>query len=84
MLWNAIRLHFSERAETTRRRLRELFSRGRISLVIGLVFLSLSLGVSHALETRLDPGGMLDVIRASLSIGGWVAMWRPMEVFLYD
>jgi hypothetical protein len=21
---------------------------------------------------------------ASLVIGGWVAMWRPMEVFLYD
>lgn len=84
VLRNAIRRHFSERAEATRRRLRELFSRGRISLVIGLLFLSLSLGASHALETRLDPGGVLDVIRASLSIGGWVAMWRPMEVFLYD
>ena len=27
---------------------------------------------------------MLDVVRESLSIGGWVAMWRPMEIFLYD
>ena len=24
------------------------------------------------------------VIRESLIIGGWVAMWRPMEIFLYD
>jgi len=23
-------------------------------------------------------------VRESLLIGGWVAMWRPMEVFLYD
>lgn len=23
-------------------------------------------------------------MRASLSIAGWVAMWRPMELFLYD
>jgi hypothetical protein len=30
------------------------------------------------------PGGIVDVLRVSLSIGGWVAMWRPMEVFLYD
>ena len=24
------------------------------------------------------------VARESLLIGGWVAMWRPLEVFLYD
>ena len=24
------------------------------------------------------------VLRESLLIGGWVAMWRPLEVFLYD
>jgi len=26
---------------------------------------------------------MLDVACTSLSIAGWVAMWRPMELFLY-
>ena len=25
-----------------------------------------------------------EVARESLLIGGWVAMWRPLEVFLYD
>jgi len=25
-----------------------------------------------------------EVIREGLLIGGWVAMWRPLEVFLYD
>jgi hypothetical protein len=24
------------------------------------------------------------MVRESLLIGGWVAMWRPMEIFLYD
>jgi hypothetical protein len=24
------------------------------------------------------------VLRESLFVGGWVAMWRPIEVFLYD
>ena len=27
---------------------------------------------------------MGEVLRESLVIGGWVAMWRPMEIFLYD
>jgi hypothetical protein len=24
------------------------------------------------------------ISRESLTIGGWVAMWRPMEIYLYD
>ena len=25
-----------------------------------------------------------EILRESLTIGGWVSMWRPLEVFLYD
>jgi hypothetical protein len=25
-----------------------------------------------------------DILRESFLIGGWVAMWRPLEIFLYD
>jgi hypothetical protein len=25
-----------------------------------------------------------EIVRESLTIGGWVSMWRPLEVFLYD
>jgi hypothetical protein len=24
------------------------------------------------------------LLRESLVIGGWVALWRPLEIFLYD
>jgi hypothetical protein len=24
------------------------------------------------------------ILRESVLIGGWVAMWRPLEIFLYD
>ena len=80
----AVQEYFADRANGSRRRLRELFGRGRISLVIGLACLGLALLASKLAERWLDPGGMLDVVRTSLSIAGWVAMWRPMEVFLYD
>ncbi len=82
-LREAIRDFFSQRARVTRRRLRELFRRGRISLLIGLVALT-ALTFLGDLIAKSMPGHVGDLLHESLSIGGWVAMWRPMEVFLYD
>jgi len=84
VLRRAIRQYFDRRADASRRRLRELFHRGRISLLIGLAFLVLAVGASRMIGSWLNPGGMAEVLRESLLIGGWVAMWRPLEVFLYD
>jgi hypothetical protein len=82
-LRDAIRDYFSHRARVTRRRLRELFRRGRISLIIGLVALA-ALTLLGDVIAKATPGRIGDLLRESLVIGGWVAMWRPMEVFLYD
>ena len=35
-------------------------------------------------RTRLPAGNMPELLDASFVIGGWVAMWRPLEIFLYD
>ena len=83
-LGEAVHRHFRQQAASTRRRLRELFRRARISLGIGTAFLAVALAASKLVENWLDPGGMLEVVRESLSIAGWVAMWRPMELLLYD
>jgi hypothetical protein len=82
-LREAIEDFFTERAVVTRRRLRDLFRRGRISLLIGLAALSI-LTVLGNFVVKAMPGHVADLLRESLSIGGWVAMWRPIEVFLYD
>jgi hypothetical protein len=84
VLRDAVHQYFAARARTTRRRLRELLRRGRMSLIIGLAFLGLAVVASELIEGWLEPGGVLNVLRESLLIGGWVAMWRPFEVFLYD
>jgi hypothetical protein len=84
ILRNAIHQFFHDRSEASRRQLRQLFRRGRISLVIGLAFLGAAVGASQLLENWLHPSGFVDVLRESLLIGGWVAMWRPIEIFLYD
>ena len=84
MLKDAIREFFKERATVTRRRLRQLFRLGRTSLMIGLVFLAASIFVGDVLASALRDTRFGGMARESLLIGGWVAMWRPLEIFLYD
>ena len=84
VLRDAIQQFFSQRGNASRRQLRQLFRRGRISLVIGLAFLGASIAFSEFLARGINAGGIVEILRESLSIGGWVAMWRPLEVFLYD
>jgi hypothetical protein len=84
ILRDAIREHFSRRALATRRRLQRLFRRGRLSLLIGFCFLALSIGVGGLVEGALAGRRIGEILRESLLIGGWVAMWRPLEIFLYE
>jgi hypothetical protein len=84
VLRDAIHEFFRQRAEAYRRRLRELFRVGRTSLVIGLVVLASAVALGDFLANLLKERQIGEVIRETLTIGGWVSMWRPLEVFLYD
>jgi hypothetical protein len=83
-LRDAIHEYFGQRVVASSRRLRELFRRGRISLVIALVFLVASTAIGDAIAGYVGEGRLGEVTREGFLIGGWVAMWRPLEVFLYD
>jgi hypothetical protein len=80
----AVQAHFLRQAEMARTRLRTLLRRGCISLAIGLSFLVAALIGSASVVELMGEGTMTTVFRESLMIGGWVAMWRPLETFLYD
>jgi hypothetical protein len=84
LLRDAIHEFFRQRAVGSRRQLRELFRRGRTSLAIALVFLAASIAVGDALGMSFPDAHVTSVLREGLLIVGWVAMWRPLEVFLYD
>jgi len=83
-LREAIHEYFGQRVVASRRTLRDLFRRGRISLVIALAFLTASIAVGDIVAGYVGEGRLGEVIREGFLIGGWVAMWRPLEVFLYD
>lgn len=84
LLQEAIYQFFRYKGTETRRRLRRMFSQGRVSLAIGLITLTLAIGASQLLGRWTTGGGIVEIARTSLSIGAWVVMWRPLEVFLYD
>jgi hypothetical protein len=84
VLRDAIHEFFKHRAETQRQRLRELFRVGRTSLAIGLVALAGAVALGDFLATLMKGSRIAEIVRESLTIGGWVSMWRPLEVFLYD
>jgi len=79
----AIAEYFSYRRENELRRLRSLLRLGRRSALIGILFLALCNLASEGLAALSDdPVSML--ARQGLVIFGWVANWRPAEIFLYE
>ena len=84
VLGDAIRKHFARRARLLRWEFRRLMRRGTVSLLIGLTVLAAALGAGEALTRMLGAGHVATVLGQSLHIGGWVAMWHPMEIFLYE
>lgn len=82
-LREAIHQFFRHRAELSRHRLRELLRRGRTSLLIGVCALGLLLAAGN-LVARFVSDHIADILKEGLLISGWVAMWRPIEIFLYD
>jgi len=83
VLQNAIRAHFVRRAQHVRLGLRELIHQGVISLGIGLTFLTVFFIIGQATVRMMGENAWSTLWRESLLIGGWVAMWRPLEIFLY-
>jgi hypothetical protein len=78
----AVHSHFQYLAEVKQREFQQLMARGRTSLLIGVGFLGLCVLLGNTLASGGSP--VLSFARESLLIGGWVAMWRPIEIFLYD
>jgi len=76
--------YFQQRAVATRRKLRHLFRVGRYSLLIALVFLGLVIVVGESIASLVSKERYASLIQDSLVIGSWVALWRPLEIFLYD
>ena len=51
--------------------------------MISLVFLAAMVVIGDLLTGLITRERSGEILKESLLIGGWVAMWRPLEIFLY-
>jgi hypothetical protein len=82
-LGEAIHNYFAYRAAHEERRLRILFRDGRIALATGLAFLLVCM-LLRELAFSFGHPAVSDIVGEGMLIIGWVAMWRPLEIFLYE
>ncbi len=78
---DSIRHYFEYRADELWREFRQLMREGRAALLIGLLFIVLC---QTAAQTLL-PGsqGWQAAAREGLTVLGWVALWKPLDILLY-
>jgi len=81
---DALAYYFDYRARMIERDLRELFRIGRRSLAIGIVVLIACLLASQLIAPLVRNPTTSRIIEESFILVGWVANWRPIEIYLYD
>lgn len=81
---DAVHNYFANRALTCRRALRRMLRLARWRLIIALLFLGACLTIGQLLGGLNLGSSLVDTVILTLDIIGWVALWRPAEIFLYD
>jgi hypothetical protein len=84
VLRQAVHEYFAHRATATRARLQRLFRVGRVSLLIGVLFVAAANVFGDLVIGAVGRYDFGRVLKDSFAIGSWVALWRPLEIFLYD
>jgi hypothetical protein len=78
----AIRNYFRYREQAARFDVRQALRLGRASLAVGLLFLATCTAISQLALT--GEGVAMHTLHEGFLILGWVAMWRPLEILLYE
>ena len=57
--------------------------RAQLFLLIGLLVLVSCIGVAQSLAIP-SPPGPIGILREGIVIFGWVSIWKPIELILFD
>lgn len=83
ILREAVHHYFAYRARLNWLEFKQLMRQGRTALIVGFSFLAVCFGLGQ-LVGGPDAGSGRELVREGLTIMGWVAMWRPLQIYLYD
>jgi hypothetical protein len=79
----AVHNYFAYRAKLNHLDFKHMMKQARVSLAAGLTFLTMCIFAGNLISKwATEPWSLL--LREAMLIGGWVAMWRPMQTYLYD
>jgi hypothetical protein len=76
--------YFQARADLEMKRKRQSFSDGRQNLMIGIFAWCLCLLTLWLLNYLGGEASLWRFVRESIVVIGWVLVWKPAEIFLYD
>ena len=79
----AIRSYFAYKIDLQRGDLKTFIKRAQLFLLIGLLVLVSCIGVAQSL-TIPSPPGPIGILREGIVIFGWVSIWKPIELILFD
>lgn len=79
----AVRAYFQHEIDRTNRQRREQVRAGLIGLTIAVAAIIVLIAVAKVVDRRLT-GTFGTALREALVISGWVLMWRPLDVLVYD
>jgi hypothetical protein len=79
----AIRSHFEYQIEFKRIQFYKILKTARLFLFVGLCILSLCLILAQWAK-QLDSDLFSTTLREGIVIFGWVSMWKPLELLLFD
>ncbi|MDD2439747.1 MAG: hypothetical protein PHD41_06000 [Methanosarcinaceae archaeon] len=82
-LAKAVKKHFAYKTALAKTEMKRLLTRGRWDFLIGSFFLTACIVFSELLS-RFEPNLTTTLFSEGLLIIGWVAMWQPVNTFLYD
>jgi hypothetical protein len=79
----AIHSYLTYQIDLQRGNLKTFMKRSQVYLLIGILVLFICLTFSQRVQVPINQGP-IDILREGLIIFGWVSMWKPIELILYD
>lgn len=83
LISEAIRSYFIYKIDLQTAELKNFIKRAQFFLVIGFIVLGLCIALAQSLSVP-PPAGLIGILREGVVIFGWVSIWKPIELILFD
>jgi hypothetical protein len=80
---DAIHNFYKYKAHLKMREFKLLMREGRVGFLIGIFFLFMCFVASEIL-VKIEHKTVVDFLREGFLIVGWVSMWKPIQIYLYE